>query len=217
VAQEAQIIQLDSLFAAFCAEFTEGAMVVQNEPWSFVVAKAVKDLLSGLVMLREMKGSRPTFGAENDGGRLGLHSLMPRKDNPASGHEKGLIAAKRFPLPEQDGAVMKRADRGFAIRSPQSVESKGRLSILKGWAKNDLLPRMDVDVREGRGLGFVALTDQNGGGLPPIGSLEFGQDRFKIVGRACPAVGLEVGFVLAVQVSLDQAACDLHDGASVRE
>ena len=185
-------------------------MVVQNEPWGLIDHRqeAVEDLLSGLVMVPELDRSRPAFAAENDGGRLGLHSLVPSKDNPTSGHQERLIAARRFPLPKQDGAVVKRAEGGFAVRSAQGVESEGRLPVLKSRAKNDLLPRMNVGL--GRGLGFVALADQDGGGLLSKGRLEFGHDGFKIVGIASIALGQKIGFVLAVQISLDQVTCDLH-------
>jgi hypothetical protein len=51
VTQEAQVVRLDGLFAAFCPEMAQRAMVIQDEPWSLVAAEAVKDLLCSLVML----------------------------------------------------------------------------------------------------------------------------------------------------------------------
>ena len=118
------------------AEFAQAAVVIQNKSWGLGHRKKiVEDLLRGFVMVPESNRSCLALATEKDRPCLRLHVLMPSEDKSTYGQEKRQIPPNRFPVPKEDGAVVEWTEGRFAVRSPQGVESKARLPILKGWAK----------------------------------------------------------------------------------
>jgi hypothetical protein len=217
VPQEAQIVGLDGLFAALVVELAQAAMIVQDESWGLIRQEAIEDLLRRLVVVGELNRSRLALAAKKDGPCLRLYVLMPSEDKSTYGQEKRQIPPERFPMPEEDGRVVKWAERGLAVNAAQGIEVKGKLLVFEECANNERRPRMNVDVCEGRGDGLGrlhALADQNVSGPLSICGLEFRLDEFKVVGVASIPLCQEMGFVLAFQVGFDQAACTLHDATS---
>ncbi len=131
VPEQAQVVGLDGLLAALSAELAKATMVVQNEPWGFAARQPIEDLLRCFVVAGKLNRFRLALAAKDDRPCLGLHPLMPSKDETTYGQEKRQIPSKRFSLPKQDGTVVKRAEGGLAFNAAQGVEPKGNILVFE--------------------------------------------------------------------------------------